>query len=205
MPSADFQEPPWDTPLDVNAELEAIPKGATMKGLFILPMVAEARSRGIVLPSARDRYLTFNDYPLVEHGRVMVESAQAFFPNISTRRGLRKLGRAAVRAFSQTTIGKVMWASVDSVDSALDAAAKMYTIAVPSCRMTVVERAQGRAVVRLGGEAHCFLDSNHVGTLEGVLHASGANGGTVAVRIESRFVGEYRLTWNDPRSRSSPP
>ena len=177
-----------------------------MMGLFILPMVAAARSRGIVLPSARDRYLTFNDYPLVEHGRVMVEAAQAFFPDISSPPGLRKLGRAAVRAFSQTTIGKAMWASVDSVDSALDAAAKMYAIAVPSLPHDRGSRAGAGPRGRPPGGRVRTVSSTRItsGTLEGVMHARGIDV-EIAVRIESRFVAEYRLTWNNPRSRSSPP
>jgi uncharacterized protein (TIGR02265 family) len=206
MVTSEFHAPPWDAPLDVNAEIEGLPKGATMKGLFMLPMVAEAQSRGVTLPAARDRYLPFSDYPLAEHARLLVESAHSFYPNLTTRRGLRKLGHAAVHAFRQATIGKVMWATVSSVDSALEAASKTYSIAVPSSHLSTLERSPGRAVVRLWGGAHCFLDSNHVGTLEGVLRASQVEG-SVAVRVESRFVADYLLTWRVsslPPGRGSP-
>jgi len=200
MPS-EFHVPPWDAPLDVNAELEAIPKEATMKGLFIVPMLVEARRQGVTLKSARERYLPFTDYPLIEHARVLVEAAHAFFPDLTTRRGLRKLGRAAQRAFAQATIGKVMWATVDSPESAIEAASKTYVISTPSARLLIVERAPGRARVRLEG-VHCFRDSNHVGTLEGVLLAANTKG-TVHVRIDSPTVCEFELSWIVPSQRPS--
>jgi uncharacterized protein (TIGR02265 family) len=191
--ASEFQSPPWDAPIDVNRELGAIPATATMKGMFLVPMLAEAQRRGIRLPSARDRYLPFSDYPLLEHGRVLVEAARTFFPDISTRRALRKLGHLAHRAFAETTIGKVVWASVDGVDSAIDATAKTYVIATPAARVTVEERAPGRARVRLSGGAHCFIDSNHVGTFEGVLRACQIQG-EVTVKLEPGG-GEFLLTW----------
>ena len=200
MPS-EFYIPPWDAPLDVNAELDAIPKGATIKGLFILPMIVEGRRRGITLPRARERYLPFTDYPLEEQARLLVDAAHAFYPELSTRRGLRRLGRAAHQAFAQATIGKVMWASVDSVDAALEAAAKTYAVTASSTRVTILECAADRAHVRLEG-AHCFLDSNHVGTFEGVLLACNTKA-SVSVRIDSPTAGELLLTGASPSARGS--
>jgi uncharacterized protein (TIGR02265 family) len=193
MGPEDFHAPPWDAPLDVNAELEAIPKAATMKGILILPMLAEARRAGVVLRSARNRYLPFVDYPLVEHARLLVESAQAFYPGLALRRGLRKLGRAAPRAFAQATVGRVLWAGVDNAESAIEMIAKSYAIASPSARVTIAERAPGRARIRLDG-AHCFRDSHHVGLFEGVLLSVNTKC-TVEIRMESPNVWEYQLTW----------
>ncbi len=50
---AEFSAPPWDAPLDVTACLAAIPSNATMKGLCLLPMLAEARRRGVVVEGGR--------------------------------------------------------------------------------------------------------------------------------------------------------
>jgi uncharacterized protein (TIGR02265 family) len=200
---SEFYAPPWDAPLDVNAELDAVPQGTTIKGMFLLPMVLEAQRRGIRLESARDRYLPFADYPLVEHGRLLVESARAFYPKLTTRRGLRKLGHAGLRAFAKSTIGKVVWAAVDGVDAAMDAAVKTYAIAIPAGRLTIVERSPGLARVRLTGGVHYFLDSNHVGNFEGVLRACNVQG-TVAVRLEPPAEGELLLTWSGPSIRPRP-
>jgi len=196
----EFHTPSWDAPLDVNAELDAVPQGTTIKGMFLLPMVLEAQRQGIRLESARDRYLPFTDYPLVEHGRLLVESARAFYPQLTIRRGLRKLGHAGLRAFAESTIGKVVWAAVDGVDAAIDATAKTYAIAIPAGRLTIAERSPGLVRVRLTGGVHYFLDSNHVGNFEGVLRACHAQG-TVAVRLEPPAAGELLLTWTGPSIR----
>ncbi len=199
-----FHAPPWDAPLDVNAELDAVPQGTTIKGMFLLPMVLEAQRRGVRLESARARYLPFTDYPLVEHGRLLVESARAFHPKLTLRRGLRKLGHWGLRAFAESTVGKVVWAGVDGVDAAMDAAAKTYAIAIPAGRVTIVERSTGRARVRLEGGVHYFLDSNHVGNFEGDLRACHVQG-NIAVRAGPPGGGELLLTWSGPSIRPARP
>ena len=190
-----FYEPVWDAPLDVEAEVRALAAGATIKGLFIQPMVEEAARRHATLRGARERYLPFVDYPLVEHLRVMVEAAHAFSPSLTTRRGLRRLGRAAPLAVANTVVGKVLWSAVTDVASGLELAARIYAITAPSSRVVVLENKPGHARVRLEG-THCFLDSNHVGTWEGVMHACHVKG-TVGVRIEPRGAAEFALAWRD--------
>ena len=191
-----FREPPWDAPLDIEAEVRSLPGSATIKGLFLLPMLLEASRRGLVLKTARTRYLPFVEYPLVEHLRLLVEAAHAFYPTLTTRRGLRKLGRAAPRALSDTLMGKVMWSTVTDVASGLELAARIYAITAPSSRVVIVESHPGDALVRLEG-AHCFVDSNHVGTWEGVLRACRVNG-SVAVRVQSARIAEFALEWPVP-------
>jgi uncharacterized protein (TIGR02265 family) len=204
MTPDEFSEPPWDAPLDVDAECASIPGGATMKGMFTMPMVAEARQRGMTLTGARDRYLPFTDYPLVEHARLLIAAAGAFFPQVNVRQGLRKLGRAGARAIVETTVGRVMWTTVADVPSALELVVKAYAIAGPSTRMSLLENDPGRARLRLHG-FHCFRDSNHVGNLEGILRACHARG-RVAVRIEGPRVAEYLVEWSmEPPSSSSRP
>ncbi len=190
---ADFHEPPWSAPLDVAACLAAIPDGATVKGLFLLPMVAEAQKLGVVLTGARDRYLPFSDYPLREHASLLVEAARVLFPAASMREGLRKLGRGAQSAFCETTLGRVVWSTAEHLDGALDALAKGYALTSWPSRVEVVERAAGFARVRLD-EVHYFLDSHHVGIFEGVMRACGVKG-SVRVRLDSPVSGEILLTW----------
>jgi len=190
---ADFHDPPWSAPLDVAACLAAIPDDATVKGLFLLPMVAEAQRLGVVLPGARERYLPFSDYPLTEHATLLVEAARVLFPDASMREGLRKLGRAAQRAFRETTIGKVIWSTAEHLHGALDSVAKGYALTSFPSRVAVVEKGPGVAHVRFE-EVHYFIDSHHVGIFEGVMRACGVRG-SVRVRLDSPSSGEFLLTW----------
>ena len=165
-----------------------VPPDATTKGLCLSPMVAEARRRGIALKGARERYLPFLDYPLVEHMRLLVETAHLFYPNLCTRQGLRKLGRAAHSAIAETLIGKIVWGGVDGVHGALDSAVRCYAITVPCTRVSVVERSAGSARVRLGSECPSFLDSHHVGVFEAVIRdvQGFERGGGPATRLAVR-------------------
>jgi uncharacterized protein (TIGR02265 family) len=188
-----FRDPPWDEPLDVAAELKRVPDSLTQKGMFLLPMLLEAKRRNLTLKSARDRYVPFHDYPLREHVALLVESALAFYPEVTLRQGLRRLGRGAYRAFLESTVGKVVWASVTDTHGALDGMLKGYSMAVPGCSAQIVDRRPNTAVVRLERVPY-FLDSHHVGCFEGATRAIGIDA-KIKIKTESWMAGEFLIEW----------
>jgi uncharacterized protein (TIGR02265 family) len=188
-----FIEPPWDAPLDIAAELKRIPDSSKQKGMFLIPMVVEAKRRGLTLPGARDRYLPFADYPLREHAQLLVECAQGFFPDQPIRHGLRRLGRAAHRVFIESTVGKVVWATVNDAHSALDAILKGYSISVPGCSLTMTERGPKSARLRLE-RVYYFLDCHHVGCIESAVRAVGVDA-HVRIRLDTATSGEFLCEW----------
>ena len=192
--SQSFVVPPWDAPLDVEECLRNIPDGATTKGMFLLPMLVEAKRRGLTLPSARERYLPFVDYPVAEHARLLVESASAFYPELSTRLALRRLGHRAVDAFRHSTVGKVMWSGATDPLAALDVIAKGYAITSSRTSVEVVESAPGMAKLRVSG-VHWFLDSHHVAVFEGILKECGVVG-SVRIRLDSPSDGALLCEWS---------
>jgi len=188
-----FVEPLWMAPLDCDAALAAIPSTATISGMFIAPLVVEAKRLGVVLPSARERYLPFQFYPLVEHARVMLETCARVYPNVPIRFALRKLGRGAPKALVTSTLGKVVLASAEGVHDVVDAMAKAYPLNARPSKVTVVERAPGRIVVRLE-ELHYFIDSHHVGAFEGAMKYAGAEG-RVLVAPRGKASADFLLEW----------
>ena len=188
-----FAEPLWMAPLDCEAALAAIPATATISGMFIAPLVVEAKRLGVVLPSARERYLPFQFYPLVEHARVMLETCARIYPNVPIRFALRKLGRGAPKALVTSTLGKVVLASAEGVHEVVDAMAKAYPLNARPSKVTVVERAPGRIVVRLE-ELHYFIDSHHVGAFEGAMKYAGAEG-RVLVAPRGKASADFLLEW----------
>lgn len=189
-----FREPPWDAPLDVPAELRGISNHLTQKGMFLAPMVAEAKKRGIVLPSARDRYVPFHDYPLREHATLLSECAIAFYPDLSPRQALRRLGRAAYMAFLESTVGKVVWSTVNNdPHAALHGILRGYEIAVPGCSARLVETRPRAAVIRLERVPY-FLDCHHVGCVEGALKSVGLEG-KIKLRIKNTHTGDFLCEW----------
>ena len=190
-----FVEPPWDAPFDEQAELAAIPESCTISGMFLAPLAVEARRRGITLPSARDRYVSFKFYPLVEHARLLLETCAQIYPDRSRRQALRKLGRGAPQALVSTTLGRVVLGSVEGVASVVEAMAKAYPLNARPSKVTVLESMRGRSIVRLE-DIHYFLDSHHVGTFEGVLKYARVRG-RVRIAMRSRSAADLLLEWSD--------
>jgi len=188
-----FVDPSWDAPLDVEAELRKIPELAKQKGMFLIPMVAEAKKLGQTLPSAREWYLPFQDYPLREHVQLMVEYTQVMFPKHSLRQGLRRIGRAAHRAFVESTVGRVVWVTVNDPISALAGILKGYAISVPGCDARVVEHGRDFARVRME-RVYYFLDCHHVGCLEGAVRSVGADL-RVRIRLNSPTSADFMCEW----------
>jgi uncharacterized protein (TIGR02265 family) len=193
MSLGDFVAPDWSAPLDVAAYVDATPRTARIKGMFPSAVADGARSRGLALPSARERYLPFADVPQSEFAMLLVEAAKGFFPDAPLRGALRELGRSAYPVFVQSTVGRVVLSTAADMPSALSAAAKAYTVALPTCRVDVTEISKQRAVLSLK-HIYYFLDSHHVGVFEGLARSCGVRLQT-RVRMKTAFEGDFELTW----------
>ncbi|WP_236604808.1 DUF2378 family protein [Sandaracinus amylolyticus] len=188
-----FVDPPWNTPLDVQSVIRAIPESATIAGMYLEPLVREARRLGRSLPSARQRYVAFQFYPLREHVTVLVEGTQALFPELSMREALRKLGRGAPRALVQTTLGKIVLGSTEGVLQSLDAIVKTYNTNIKPARAETIESSTHGAIVRLE-RVPFLLDSHHVGVFEGSMSYAGVRG-TVKVRMRGADAADFLCEW----------
>ena len=192
MPS-DFVAPDWDAPLDVAAYVDVMPPNARIKGMYPTAIVDAARARAIALPTARERYLAFQDVPMREYATLLVEAARAFFPEATLRSGLRRLGRASHGVFAQSVVGRVVLSTVSDLPGALSACAKAYAISAPPSHAELLEIGDARAIFALAN-VYSFLDSHHVGVLEGIANSCGVRVAT-RLRLSSLFDGEIELTW----------
>ena len=188
-----FVEPPWSAPLDVERAIAALPGDTKISGMFLLAIVAGAKARGLVLPSARERYVAFNFYPVTDHGRLLVEAAQRFFPDRPIRQALRALGRAAPDAFLSSTLGRVTLGSTEGVHAAIAAMASAYELNLRPCRVAMTTSGSQWAVVRLEKVPY-FIDSHHPGTFEGTLRFAGVKG-SVLVAVRSPASADLLISW----------
>ena len=191
--SGDFVAIDWDARLDVNAHLEAMSPNGTIKGMFPAGVVEACRLRGRTIADARERYLPFQDYPLREWVLILAGAAPILFPRVSIRMALRKLGRGTYDAYVKSMVGKITFGMSADFASALTATAKSYAIVLPPSRVEILSIEPSRATLRFTDVAN-FLDSHHVGVLEGIGHAF-ATRIDVKVRLESISSGEFLLTW----------
>ena len=188
-----FREPPWNAPLDIEREIECIPASAQVRGMFILPVLQEAKRAKISMQRMRDRYLPFQFYPLREHARLLADTAAAVYPKLPMRQALRKLGRGAPYAFSGSTLGRVLLQAAQGPLEVASALAKGYELTLDPGRAIVEERGPSCVDVSLE-EVHYFVDSHHVGAFEGALKFANTRGHVKLHRI-SAAQAVLRLTW----------
>jgi uncharacterized protein (TIGR02265 family) len=202
-----FIAPNWDAPLDTDAYIRAVPATAVIKGMYPGAIATEARKRGLSLPHAGEKYVPFHDYPLRDHLRLLTEAARAFSPDLSTRAALRKIGRAAVTVFLNSTLGRAALGGLTQPEAtrlALVGITRAYTTSVgkPSPQVEVKETSDTSCIVKIS-DFWLFLDSHQIGILEGVCRACGVRC-DILVASEGLASGELSCSWEvAPPSRPS--
>ncbi len=188
-----FVDPPWEAFLDAEGAIAAISPDAKITGMFFVGLVSGAKARGVILPSARPRYVTFTFYPVAELARLLVEAAEQFYPKRPLRLGLRALGAYAPSAFLASMLGKVTLGSTDGVLAAVTAMAGAYELNVRPSRLSVLDSGSNWAIVQLD-QVQYFLDSHHVGVFEGTMRYAGAKGCALIVS-RSAVSADLLLSW----------
>lgn len=191
-PALEFHDPPWDAPLDAAREIESIPSSALIRGMFIIPVIQEAKRSGTSV-SKRDRYVPFQFYPLREHAQVMVEASAVVFPQLSLRQALRRFGRGAPHAFVSSTLGRVVLQPAQGVNEVVTALAKGYELNMKPGRV-YVDQPRPRVLDVTLEQVYFFADSHHVGAFEGALHFAGTRGKIRVHRIDASIT-VLRIEW----------
>jgi uncharacterized protein (TIGR02265 family) len=191
-----WSEPPWGRPLDVARHLEAIPREATINGVFLSALFEMATARGAKLVARRDRYLPFRRYPLREHAELLVEASTACWPREPLRQGLRRIGRGSPKALVQSMLGRIVLGSVEGPRDVVRAMARSYPMHMDPGHLEVVELGPGELVVKLR-DITSFLDCHHVGVFEGVLRHAGVEG-DVSIHTHSVKDADFRLRFRAP-------
>lgn len=192
-PPGPWLEPSWAAPLDADAVIAAIPRDATMTGMFLDAVARIARERGLAPTSARPRYIAFQPYALREHCELLVEVARLVFPESTLRVGLRKIGKGTPHVLMRSTVGRVVLGSVEGPHASLRALARSYAMHMRPCKLDVEDAGPEAAIVTLS-EVYNFLDSHNVGVFEGLLRHAGVDG-SVKVYAETRTSGAFLCTW----------
>lgn len=191
-PSA-FSVPPWDAPLEVERVLASVPEAASIAGMFFLALQEGASRRQVQLSFSKARYLPFGFYPVREFAPLLVEAARLFYPQVSLREGLRRIGTAGPVAFLSSTLGKVTLGASEGVHATVQAVAKTYGINSRPSRCEV-KQAGPRSMILSLDDVVYFLDSHHVGVFEGTLQYAGVQG-SVKIASRSETSADLLLEW----------
>ncbi len=180
-------------PLELDARLQALPRAATVKGMFLSNIADLVEQRSGQRPG-RKRYVAFTNYPLSEMIELLPQAAKLAYPGLPVREGMRRLGRLAYPTFSSSTIGRVVMSIAgDDPRSALHVAPKAYRLVGNTGTARVVDTGDGEAILELRG-VWGWPESYNVGVHEGALDALGVDG-EVLVRIHSLCDADLLVRW----------
>jgi uncharacterized protein (TIGR02265 family) len=188
-----FSVPDFAAPLDVGARLELIPPLATVKGMVLDGVLKETARLGQTLPG-RGPYVGYKDYALSEFLTLQVEASAKMFPGLSSREGLRRLGQGAYPALFQSMIGRVLFGVLGkNPETLVKVAPKGYAVTGNTGQVDVLEATTQGALLRFR-EFYGFLDSYHIGVLEGAITACGRRG-RVLFKPLGEIDGEMLCEW----------
>lgn len=189
---AAFIDPPWDHPLDVERALAVISESATISGMFYLALWEGAKRRGVTLAFKDTRYLAFRFYSLRDFAQLLAQAASLFYPGLSLREGLRRIGRLGPAALLRSTLGRVTLGAASGVHEVVAAFVKTYPLNVKPSRCTIEGQDPRSLLVRLS--VPHFLDCHHVGAFEGALEHAGVRG-RVLIAKRGDTDAFFRLEW----------
>lgn len=191
-------EPPflpidWSAPFDLEERIRNVPQWVTVKGMFFQSLLKEAKAHGKEL-SWPASYVAYKDYPIEGYLYLSVEVAQALYPDVSLREGLRRLGRKVYPTLLQSMIGRVVFGALGGdVHALMKLVPKGYSISAKVGKVEAVQVTDSFALLRFQ-EFYGFYDSYHVGVVEGGIIACQKTP-EVLLRVLRPGVIEMHCSW----------
>ena len=195
-----FREPRFDAKVDLDAHLRLLSPAATCKGLFFTHFFDLAKRvispddllRRAGLPERR--HLVFHDYPMADQLRLIVGTAQVLLPSLPLGEGLRRVGRTAYDGLLGSHAGRVVFGVLGlDLPQILTYGPRAISL-VTSFKGVSTERVGERTFHVYYRDMPAFLETYHVGALEGVLEKCGARG-RVRTDVVDLANAVHEVTW----------
>jgi uncharacterized protein (TIGR02265 family) len=196
-----FSEPRFDAKVDLDAHLRLVPKDARCKGMFFTHLfkLAEPRmapERLLELASVSERrFLPFHDYAMADHMRLLHATAGVTHPSSPRGEALRRIGQTIYDGILGSHAGKVLF-GVLGLDTAqiLAIGPKAFKLMTTNWGEVVSERIDDRTFHVHYRSMPAFLETYHVGTVEGVLAKCGVRG-RVRIHVRDLANASFEVTW----------
>jgi uncharacterized protein (TIGR02265 family) len=196
--SSDFAPPDFEAPLDVEAAIHRTPAYVNTKGMFTRQIAelgkraAPTREAELYVGIERRRWMPFGDYPLRETMKLLANVAPLRYPGLPIREALRRLGWTAFSTFADSLAGKVVLGAVGSdLESVLGVADRGISLSLSHGKV-VSRKIEPGYWELFYSDMWCFLDSYHVGVIEGVLRAKGV-AAEMKIRLRDPQNGIFRV------------
>jgi uncharacterized protein (TIGR02265 family) len=186
--------------VDLDAHLKIVPAKAACKGMFFADLFKMVEGKATPEEIAtragvqHRRYVSFVDYPYTDLLKLTVEVAKIAHPKLPTGDAIRLIGRRCYFTLLGSQVGRVLLMSLG-----MDAE-KVFLAAPKACRIVLNF---GRFSAERVGERHVrfvcegypsFLESYHVGAIEGCLEHFGDRG-EVRIALKDLGTATFDITW----------
>jgi uncharacterized protein (TIGR02265 family) len=195
----EFRQPETDTPFNVDAALAALPKQATIRGMFfhnVTEQVPEARRAEVLfdagLPEAKFRGLV--SYPYADFIRLIASAAPHVHPRVPLREAITRVGESFYEVLADSLAGRVIFGVLGRD------AERIFGVAAHGWKLSLnfgeVESAKhSPSHFRITFEnCPALLDTSNYGVIRGALRFCGVKG-RVLLAQENAGTGAYDVTW----------
>ncbi|MBI5497046.1 MAG: DUF2378 family protein [Deltaproteobacteria bacterium] len=189
-----FPSPDWQAPLDLDAQVAAVPPSHTVRGMSINGVLDAMAAMGRPLRD-QPRRVAFKDHPQAEMVAVLVQAARAL-PDLPPREALRRVGQAHLEKLQENMVMRVMFAGLGQslgVQAAAALLPRAYRAASSHEQVEVLANEPRRLMLRYR-DCYSFADCFQVGVLEGGLRNFKVTP-RLGVRVVSRAETELELAW----------
>lgn len=191
--TSSFVEPRWDAPFDAEAEIDAAPSNALVRGMFFDFAVDRAK-RATNRSVASESRVAFLQYSMRDYMRLLVECSRAAFPDVTAREGLRRMGAHLYDDFLETMVGRAIFSVAGKRFDRIGALApKAYLASYEPCEVRTTVVAEKLFHVRFE-PMHVFLDTFHLGAWEGAARFCGTQA-KIRVHVGRPGYGELEIAY----------
>jgi uncharacterized protein (TIGR02265 family) len=199
--SWNYQPVDSDHHVDAETLVARLPRGATVKGMFLEHGFGLAKRVGLTREQIGEqsgvpmrRYLPFLDYPYADYIRTSMPIARAIHPRVKPARALRQLGLGLYPMFADTVLGRVIFGALERD------AGRVLPMGLKGWQLSINF---GQIEAELLGPRHvryhftdmpALLDTMSLGVVEGALTACGVRG-TVLYAEKDPANGSYDIRW----------
>jgi uncharacterized protein (TIGR02265 family) len=195
----EFVTPDFTGALEIEPYLAALPEDEACKGFFFTGVVDQVsklrpgREEDLFAGLSQRRWTAFRDYPFRDNLRLLQNAVTILYPRVPGREGLRRIGWLAHPFFAESIVGKVVYGLFGKdPDAIIASGVRAYQLCLKHGRMSTRKLAKNHWRSRYDRVA--FLDTYHVGVIEGALRMYNALP-RVRVRMDSITSGELDVRW----------
>jgi uncharacterized protein (TIGR02265 family) len=189
---------PLEIPFDVEERIAAIPRSATIKGMFMTPVIdglgaeLEAHLPRLQDPPKAGKYLAFHNYPQADCARLAFALARKTWPKLPHAEACRRLGRRDIQNFRASTLGRVTLSLLGDPESTLMKLPDVYGMILNGGGCRAERHGAGVRLVYAGISG--TLDNLQIGTVEGIVMNYGKDP-VIDVHMEAHDRAVFEVRW----------